>query len=97
VGHQDVELARRVRDIIAVAADDIDAVMADVEDGVVYIEGVVSGDEQRRAICNAVRQLDGVNNIVECLATEHVLPPSAAQHKDLLYPAQVLMHYHSLS
>jgi osmotically-inducible protein OsmY len=97
VGHQDVELARRVRDIIAVAAEDIDAVTADVEDGIVYIEGVVSGDEQRRAICSAVRHLDGVNNIVECLATEHVLPASAAQQKDQLYPAQVLMHYHYLS
>lgn len=97
MGHQDVELTRRVRDIIAVAADDIDAVMADVEDGVVYIEGVVSGDEQRRTICNAVRHLDGVNHVVECLATEHVLPTSAAQHKDLLYPTQVLMHDHYLS
>ena len=90
---QDVELARRVRDILAVASDDIDAVISDVEDGVAYIEGVVPTEEQRRAIINTVRQLDGVQHVVACLVTEHVPPLTDEQERPLLYPAPVLMHY----
>ncbi len=91
----DLELARRVRDILAVATDDLDAVTSEVEDGIVYIEGVVPTDEQRRAISNAVRHLEGVNNVITCLATEHVLPSSNEQEGNLLYPAPVYMHYYS--
>jgi osmotically-inducible protein OsmY len=92
----DLELARRVRDILAVATDDLDAVTSDVEDGIVYIEGVVPTDDQRRAISSAVRQLEGVNSVITCLATEHVLPSSSNdQEGNLLYPAPVYMHYYS--
>ena len=94
---QDVELARRVRDILAVAADDIDAVTSDVEDGVVYIEGVVSSEEQRRAISSAVRGLDGVSQVITCLATEHVMHNQSGKESPVLYPTPVYMHYYSLS
>lgn len=94
---QDVELARRVRDILAVATDDIDAVTSEVEDGVVYIEGVVTSEQQRRAISGAVRDLDGVSQVITCLATEHVMSSTAAKESTSLYPAPVFMHYYSLS
>lgn len=91
----DVELARRVRDIVAVVADDMDNITFDVEDGVVYIEGVVPTDEQRRAISSAVSQLDGLDQVVSCLATENVLPAQATFEKSTLFPPQVYMHYYS--
>lgn len=92
---RDRELAWRVRDIIAVIADDIDAVTYEVEDGVVYIEGVVSDDRERWAICRAVRRLAGMSHVVICLSTERVLPGNPEQNVPL--PSQVLMGYHSLS
>jgi osmotically-inducible protein OsmY len=97
MSNRDQDLVRRVRDIVAVVADDIDAVSYDVEDGVVYIEGVVPTDEQRRAISVAVTHLDGVEQLVTCLATEHVLPAPAESERDVLVPPSVYMHYYSLS
>jgi|GEM_PF-2168032 len=94
--HNDIELARRVRDILAVATDDLDAVTSEVEDGVVYIEGVVPSDDHRRAISNAVSHLDGVSQVITCLATEHVLPSISDQEdRGFLYPTPVYMHYYS--
>jgi len=93
----DVELCRRVRDIVAVIADDIDAVNYEVEDGIVYIEGVVPSDEHRRAISNAVTNLDGVEHVVECLSTEHVMPTVPKEERTTLVPPPVYMHYYSLS
>lgn len=95
MAEHDVELARRVRDVVAVVADDIDAVSFDVEDGVAYIEGVVPTDEQRRAISNAVSQINGLDRVVTCLATEHVLPATADTGNGTLYPTQLYMHYYS--
>ncbi len=94
---QDVELARRVRDILAVATDDIDAVTSEVEDGVVYIEGVVPSEQHRRAISGAVRELDGVCQVITCLATEHVMLKAAEKETTPLYPTPIYMHYYSLS
>jgi hypothetical protein len=95
------ELERRVWDIIAVTIEDIDAVMFDIEDGVVYIEGAVPTHEQRQLITKGVGQLAGVKGVVTCLATEHVLPPVSTSTRqvdnNLLYPAPVAMHYYSLS
>src|SRR5437879_2138963 len=63
---QDREVARRIRDIIAVASDDIDAISVAVEDGVAYIEGVVSGESERRAILSAVRNVEGLDRVITC-------------------------------
>jgi osmotically-inducible protein OsmY len=93
----DIEIARRVRDIVAVVADDIDAVNFDVEDGIVYIEGVVPDDEQRRVLSSAVSHLDGVEHLVTCLATERLLPRPVQEEHSALVPPQVYMHYHTLS
>ncbi len=92
---RDLELARRVRDIVAVVTDDLDDVSFDVEDGVVYIEGVVPTDEKRRAISRAVSHLDGLDRVVTCLATEHVLPGGVDVGVNALYPPQVFMHYYA--
>ena len=93
---RDVELTRRIRDIVAVVTDDIDAVTWEVEDGVAYIEGVVASEEERRTLCGAVRQLDGLSHVVTCLATERVMPPFT-DSSPAPYPPTVMMHYHSLS
>lgn len=94
----DSQLAKRIRDIIAVATDDLDSVSFSVEDGVAYIEGVVPDEQQRRAIVRAVRNLKGLARVIVCLATEHVLPPQRRSTARLVpVPANVLMHYHSQS
>ena len=93
---QDREVARRIRDIIAVASDDIDAISVAVEDGVAYIEGVVSGESERRAILSAVRNVEGLDRVITCLAAEHILPMRPDDTHGAV-PPPVLMHYYSLS
>lgn len=93
----DYELERRVRDVVAVVTDDIDAVTCEVEDGVAYIEGVVPSERERRQISAAVKRIDGLTQVFTCLSTERILQtPSLSAATDLL-PPPVLMHYHSLS
>lgn len=94
---QDKELARRVRNIVAVVADDIDCITCEVEDGVAYIEGVVPTEQHRREISSAVRKLEGLSHVITCLATEHIMPTPSAYQDSSSYPAPVRMHYHSWS
>ena len=94
---RDEELQRKVRDIIAVVSEDIDAVTCEVEHGVAYIEGVVPSDEDRRLISRAVKQVDGLTHVITCLATERVMTMSNEAVETVLYPTPVMMHYHSLS
>lgn len=92
----DRELERKVRDVIAVVTDDIDAVTCEVEDGIAYIEGVVPSERERRLISKTVSRLNGVTQVFTCLSTERIMQsPSQYAQADLLQP--VLMHYHSLS
>jgi osmotically-inducible protein OsmY len=95
MAEHDVELTRRVRDIVAVFADDLDTVTCEVEDGVVYIEGVVPTEQERRAISSAVSKLEGLDGVVTCLATEHVLSAPTDVTKNTLYPTQLYMHYYT--
>ncbi|MDQ6694285.1 MAG: BON domain-containing protein [Chloroflexota bacterium] len=98
MGDRDVELERRVRGIIAVVLEDIDAVICEVEDGVAYIEGVVPSEDSRRTINKIVGGLDGLTHVVTCLTTETVIPSLTKEREgDTLLSAPVLMHYHSLS
>ena len=93
----DHELERRVRDVVAVVMDDIDAVTCEVEDGVAYIEGVVPSERERRQISRAVSRIAGLTQVFTCLSTERILQtPTLGTATDLL-PTPVLMHYHSLS
>jgi hypothetical protein len=93
----DVKLARQVANVVAVVVEDLDAVSVEVEDGVVYLEGVVPEDEQRRSISGAVRGIQGVDQVISCLAVEHVLPRRSVGLSPLDVPAPVQMHYRSLS
>ena len=94
---RDRELARRVRDIIAVVADDIDSVVCEVEDGVAYVEGVVPTEDERRAISKALRQVVGLDRVITCLATEKVLDSAQLHDVGGMYSAPVMLHYHSMS
>jgi osmotically-inducible protein OsmY len=93
----DIQLEQSIRDIIAVAADDLDSVTFDVEDGVAYLEGVVPDEQRREALLKAVNRLPGVDRVIPCLATEHVLPMLTDDSKFSPLPTPVLMHFYSLS
>src|SRR5262245_20060056 len=93
----DRRLESRVRDIVAVATDDIDAVIVAVEDQVAYIEGVVEDETKRQAISDAVGKVKGLRRVITCLATERVLPLGTMRRSRLDLPPPVLMHFHSLS
>ncbi|HEY0071561.1 MAG TPA: BON domain-containing protein [Chloroflexia bacterium] len=93
----DHELERRVRDVVAVVTDDIDAVTCEVEDGVAYIEGVVPSERERRQITKAVNRIDGLTQVFTCLSTERILKTPAQYAPAGMLPTPVLMHYHSLS
>jgi hypothetical protein len=95
--NQDQVLERRVRDIVAVAVPDIDAVLVEVEDGVAYVEGVVPSEHHRHLILSAVEQVKGLRRLITCLVTEHVVSPVPASNAITLCSAPVLMHYYSLS
>lgn len=93
----DEELQRRVRDVIAVVTEDLDAVTFEVEDGVAYIEGVVPSERERRQISQAVSRIEGLSQVFTCLSTERILPAPTQHATPPSLPTPVLMHYHSLS
>ena len=94
---RDHELERRVRDVIAVVTEDIDAVTCEVEDGVAYIEGVVPSERERRLISKTVSRIDGLTQVFTCLSTERIIPSPVPHEATDSLPPPVLMHYHSLS
>ena len=59
---------------------------AEIEDGVVYLEGLVASRRQKRALAAALSDLAGVRRVVNCLAVEqvarlpHALPAARAPH-----------------
>ncbi len=93
----DEELQRRVRDVIAVVTEDLDAVRYEVEDGVAYIEGVVPSDRERRQISQALGRIEGLTQVFTCLSTERILQTPSQHSTTYHLPTPVLMHYHSLS
>jgi hypothetical protein len=93
----DRKLENRVRDIVAVASDDIDAITVAVEDRVAYIEGVVENERKRRVIASAAGRVKGLRRVITCLATERVLPLGVSSRKRLDVAPPVLMHFYSLS
>lgn len=97
VNTEDETLTRRIRDIVAVATTDIDGVRVEVEDGVAYIEGVVSSADEARIITRAVGGLRGLTRVVTCLSTEKVLAAANEEAAENILPPPVLMHYYSLS
>ncbi len=94
---RDVELERRVRDVIAVVTEDIDAVRYEVEDGIAYIEGVVPSERERRQIIEAANRIEGLEKVVTCLSTEHVMASPSQYVGSGTLSAPVMTFYHSLS
>jgi osmotically-inducible protein OsmY len=94
---QDLELQRRVRDVIAVITEDLDAVTYEVEDGIAYIEGVVPSERERIQISNTLSKIEGLTQVVTCLSTEKIMQTAGHQAAVDPMPTPVLMHYHSLS
>lgn len=93
----DRDLAKRIQDIIAVVAEDIDTITVSVEDRVAYIEGVVESEQQREVIAAAVRNIAGLRRVITCLATEHVLPTRSKERRSPNLQPTTLLRYHSLS
>jgi len=93
--NQDRVLEQRIRDIVAVATPDIDAIMVEVEDGVAYVEGVVPTAGQRKVLLNTIRRLPGLDRLISCVAAEHVFTGTSTEGVDT--PCPLVMHYYSLS
>jgi osmotically-inducible protein OsmY len=47
-------------------------VRAEVEAGVVYLEGVVASAAEKHRLERRLRQVPGVREVINCLALEHV-------------------------
>jgi hypothetical protein len=82
--------------MLGVSVDDLDAVSIKVEDGVAYIEGAVSFDQQRRLISRPAHGPTGVRNVMGRIKTENGPPGQARDCKPLAVAPPVLMHYYSL-
>ena len=61
----------------------------EVEDGIVYLEGLALNPEQKRGIETALQRLRGVRQVINCLALEHVarLPHAAVTPFSFYRPA----------
>ena len=69
---RDTEVGRRVRRFLALTLDDIDTVRVEVEQGVVYLEGVASDATDRQRLQQMIGRLPGVQQVINCLSVEHV-------------------------
>jgi osmotically-inducible protein OsmY len=51
----------------------LEGVQVEVEEGIVYLEGVAESAAHKQLLENSVRHLDGVRAVVNCLALEHIV------------------------
>ena len=68
----DTEVESTVRRLLVSLLEDIDMVQIDVEQGVVYLEGVAKTLAQKQRIEGSVQHLPGVRRVINCLSLEHV-------------------------
>ncbi|HUS15270.1 MAG TPA: BON domain-containing protein [Chloroflexia bacterium] len=68
----DAEITQTVHRFLVLMLDDVDAVRVEVEQGVVYLEGVAASMAQKRAIQQSIAGVPGVRHIINCLSLEHV-------------------------
>ncbi len=54
-------------------AGDTSDVRVEVEDGIVYLDGVVSNPKLRKDIEETTRNTDGVGNVVNSIVVEHIV------------------------
>src|SRR5579859_4437217 len=68
----DTEVARTVRRVLATLLDDGDTVRVEVEQGVVYLEGIATNAGQKHKIQQLVTRVPGVRRVIDCLSLEHI-------------------------
>ena len=68
----DTDITRAVRRMLATMLDDIDMVHAEVDGGIVYLEGIARTAAQKAWIDRAIRQVPGVESVIDCLSLEHI-------------------------
>jgi hypothetical protein len=76
----DNDIAPRVRALLVLLGLDPQLVQTAVEQDIVYVEGLVPDILTRQAVEANLRRLDGVRQVVNCLAVEHVAQLPHAQH-----------------
>lgn len=83
----DKELTRTVRHSLVLLLDDFDTVRVEVEQGIVYLEGIAGNAAQKQAIGHMIMHLPAVRRVINCLALEHlaVLHPSYTVPSKLLF------------
>jgi len=74
----DTDIALHVLRSLALVLEDIDAVRVEVEQDVVYLEGVAVDAAQKQRIGEIAGQVTGVRRVVNCLSLEHVAHLNAA-------------------
>jgi hypothetical protein len=67
----DKGIRQRIRRLLRILR--LEGVQVDVEEGIVYLEGVAESAAHKQLLENLVRHLDGVRAVVNCLALEHVV------------------------
>lgn len=76
----DNDIAPRVRALLALLGLDPQLIQTAVEQGIVYVEGLVPDILSRQTLEANLRRLYGVRQVVNCLAVEHVAQLPHAQH-----------------
>jgi hypothetical protein len=72
----------------------LDSVQVDVEDGIVYLEGVVESAVHKQLLETLVRRGQGVRSVVNCLALEHtVYWPSFGSNRTRRYQTKEKLSY----
>ncbi len=82
----DKELTRTVRRSLVLLLDDFDTVRVEVEQGIVYLEGIAGDAVQKHAIQQMILHLPAVRRVINCLALEHLAvlhPPYVAPSTQL--------------
>lgn len=68
----DNDITRCVQILLALLHDEPNLVRAEVEGGIVYLQGVATNERQKHDIEDAIRYIHGVHGVVNCLALEHI-------------------------
>ena len=82
----DNEIIPNIWAVFTLLRADAPLIHAEVEDGVVYLEGLAASRRQKRAFERALLGLAGVRRVVNCLAVEraarlpHDLPATQSPH-----------------
>lgn len=90
----DSQIARAIRLLLAALLDDMDAVQIDVEQGVVYLEGIAVSATQKEKIDQIVSQVPGVQQVVNCLSLEHIARWPPADSPAMILPPLAPADFH---